>query len=470
MNCWIASKRRLSMILLVLVHETRRFLATSPRPCFGRQVSDTATDSPAAPPKPASAAPTPKPAPPEPEPLSPRRMGMDQAMDPWLFFAAMALGCLGLVMVYSSSAWLGSRTTGSWEYFLRRQAAFFVVGVGIMLAVSRVDYRVLRRFAPHLLGFAISLLVLVLFISEDINGARRWIDLGPIHVQPSEIAKMSLAVFLAATLARRGEQIRSFKTGFLPPMLAACGTMALVLLEKDLGTTVLLGTSSLILLYVAGTRASWVLAALMVAAPLAWSQIVNVGYRRERVESFLSGDDYQVEQGLIAIGSGGPFGRGLGNGRQKLGFLPENHTDFILATIGEELGVVGIFVVIGLFAVLVWRGLVIARQAQDRFGTYLAVGIATLFGLQALINMAVVLAVMPAKGITLPFVSYGGSSLLVSMGAIGVLLSISRRPEPWAISDMRGRRRGPARNRGPANAEAPRDPRGVRPNRKSSVA
>jgi cell division protein FtsW len=399
----------------------------------------------------------------EPEP-SPRRMGMDQAMDPWLFFAAMALGCLGLVMVYSSSAWLGSRTSGSWEFFLRRQAIFFVAGVGVMLAVSRVDYRILRRFAPQLMAFAVTLLVLVLFISEDINGARRWIDLGPIHMQPSEIAKISLAVFLAATLARRGEQIRNFKLGFLPPMFAACGTMALVLLEKDLGTTVLLGTVSLILLYVAGTRASWVLAAIMIAAPLAWSQIVNVGYRRERVESFLSGDDYQVEQGLIAIGSGGPFGRGLGNGRQKLGFLPENHTDFILATVGEELGVVGIFVVVGLFAVLVWRGMVIARQAQDRFGTYLALGLAALFGLQALINMAVVLSVMPAKGITLPFVSYGGSSLLVSMASIGVLLSISRRPEPWAISDMRGRRRAEPGGRRRVSAEPARDPRGVRAN------
>jgi cell division protein FtsW len=399
-----------------------------------------------------------------------RRTIAEQAMDPWLFFAALALGCLGLVMVYSSSAWLGSRTADSWEFFLRRQAMFFGLGVVVMIAVSRVDYRVLRRFSAHLMGLAVALLILVLFISEDINGARRWIDLGPIHMQPSEIAKIALVVFLAATLARRGEQIRRFKTGFLPPMIAACGTMALVLLEKDLGTTVLLGSLSLILLYVAGTRASWVLGAIMVAAPLAWSQIVNVGYRRERVESFLSGDDYQVEQGLIAIGSGGPFGLGLGNGRQKLGFLPENHTDFILATVGEELGLIGIFTIIGLFALLVWRGLVIARQAEDRFGTYLAIGLSALFGLQALINMAVVLSVMPAKGITLPFVSYGGSSLLVSMGAIGVLLSISRRPEPWAISDMRNRSRvaslrDKVRTRVSSRPQpARRDPRGTRPN------
>ena len=405
-----------------------------------------------------------------------RRGAVDQAMDPWLFFAALALAAVGLVMVYSSSAWLGSRTTGSWQYFLRRQAVFLGLGITVMLVVSRIDYRLLRRFANQLMALAVGLLVLVLFISEDINGARRWIDLGPIHMQPSELAKIALAVFLAATLARRGEQIRSFKTGFLPPMIAACGTMLLVLLEKDLGTTVLLGTTSLILLYVAGTRASWVLAAIMVAAPLAWTQIVNVGYRRERVESFLSGDDYQVEQGLIAIGSGGPFGLGLGNGRQKLGFLPENHTDFILATIGEELGVLGIFLIISLFGLLVWRGLVIARQAQDRFGSYLALGLSAMFGLQALINMAVVLSVMPAKGITLPFVSYGGSSLLVSMASIGVLLSISRRPERWALSDMRGRSRGEllkerllAGRSSRARARAERvtvgqDPRVTRPN------
>jgi cell division protein FtsW len=381
-------------------------------------------------------------------------------------------------MVYSSSAWFGSRTMNSWEFFLQRQAMFFALGIAVMIAVSRFDYRVLRRFSLHLMGLAVTLLIVVLFISEDINGARRWIDLGPIHMQPSEIAKIALVVFLAATLARRGEQIRKFKSGFLPPMIAACGTMGLVLLEKDLGTTVLLGSLSLILLYVAGTRASWVLAAIMVAAPLAWSQIVNVGFRRERVESFLSGDDYQVEQGLIAIGSGGPFGLGLGNGRQKLGFLPENHTDFILATIGEELGVVGIFVIIGLFTLLVWRGLVIARQAEDRFGTYLAIGLSALFGLQALINMAVVLSVIPAKGITLPFVSYGGSSLLVSMASIGVLLSISRRPEPWAISDMR--RRGPAESlrrrmiERVSSRARPRvvraDPRGTRPNVRKPAA
>jgi cell division protein FtsW len=217
--------------------------------------------------------------------------------------------------------------------------------------------------------------------------------------------------------------------------------MLLVLLEKDLGTTILLGALTMTLLFVAGTRIVYVLAAAMLAAPLVWHQIIDVGYRKGRLMDYLSGEQsYQIQQSLIAIGSGGPWGLGLGAGRQKLGFLPENHTDFILSSIGEELGLAGICVVIGLFSLLVWRGLVTARMAPDRFGTYLAVALSALFGFQALINMAVVLDIIPAKGITLPFLSYGGSSLMVSMGAVGILLAISRRPRAWRISDQRSRR------------------------------
>jgi cell division protein FtsW len=361
-------------------------------------------------------------------------------MDPWLFFAALALSCVGLVMVYSSSAWLGREASQNWEYFLQRQGVFFVGGLISMLALSRLDYRILRRFSPQLMLIGLGLLVLVLIVGDDINGARRWIRMGPINIQPSEVAKIALAIFLSATLARQGERVRKFKSGFLPPMFAAGLTMLLVLLEKDLGTTVLLGSMTLILLYVAGTRATYVLAAAMLAAPIAWSQIVGVEYRKARWLAFLEGEQYQVTQGLIAIGSGGHWGMGLGNGRQKLGFLPENHTDFVLATVGEELGLLGIVGVIALFALLVWRGLAAARAAQDRFGAYLAIGLSSLFGLQALVNMAVVLDLMPAKGITLPFISYGGSSLLVSMASVGLLLSISRRPTAWSISDQRGRR------------------------------
>jgi cell division protein FtsW len=187
----------------------------------------------------------------------------------------------------------------------------------------------------------------------------------------------------------------------------------------------------------------------MLAVPLVWVQIIEVDYRRGRLEQFVTGDGYQVKQALIAIGSGGSWGLGLGQGRQKLGFLPENHTDFVLAGVGEELGFVGMAVVVLLFGLLVWRGLAAARAAPDRFGTYLATGLSALFGLQALVNLAVVLEVIPAKGITLPFLSYGGSSLFVSTAAVGLLLSVSRRPAPWRLSDQRRQR---ARPRGRTSA------------------
>lgn len=378
-------------------------------------------------------------------------------MDPWLFFAATALSALGLVMVYSAGAWFGHHTFQQWEYFLVRQAGFLAVGFILMLGLSRLDYRILRRFAPHLMLGALALLILVLFAGQEVNGARRWIRMGPVGLQPSEVAKTTLAIFLAATLAHQGERIRNFKTGFMPVITIAGVTMVLVLLERDLGTTILLGALTLIMLFVAGTRLSYVAAAVMIALPVAWQQIVGVDYRRGRMEEFLSGDGYQVQQSLISIGSGGPWGLGLGQGRQKLGFLPENHTDFILATLGEELGFVGILTAIALFALLVWRGMWVAERAQDRFGTYLAAGLSALFGLQALVNMAVVLEMIPAKGITLPFLSYGGSSLLVSLGSMGLLLSISRRPEAWRWSDQRSAPRGPAPERGTKkDARAPR--------------
>ena len=364
-----------------------------------------------------------------------------RAMDPWLFFAAMALSCLGLVMVYSAGVYTARVRHDDWEFFLGRQGLFFALGTAIMLAISRIDYRVFRRFSGLFMAAALLGLLAVLFVGDEVNGARRWIRFPGMNIQPSELAKVALAGFLSAMLARQGEKVRRFTGGFLPPLLMASLTMVLVLLEKDLGTTILLGALTMTLLFVAGTRIAYVLAAGMLAAPLVWHQIVDVGYRKGRLLDYLSGEQsYQIQQSLIAIGSGGPWGLGLGAGRQKLGFLPENHTDFILSSIGEELGLLGICVVIGLFSLLVWRGLVAARMAPDRFGTYLAVALSALFGFQALINMAVVLDIIPAKGITLPFLSYGGSSLMVSLGAVGILLSISRRPRPWRISDQRSRR------------------------------
>ena len=383
---------------------------------------------------------------------------LDRPLDPWLFTAALALTAIGVIMVYSAGIYTAQAKYHAWEYFLQRQGLFAVIGVAVMALVARIDYRILRRHANLLMLAGLAGLVLVLAVGVEVNGAKRWIRAG-INIQPSEIAKIALAVFLAATLARQGEKVRRFRDGFLPVIAVSGLTMVLVLLEKDLGTTILLGALTLVALFVAGTRLAYVLAALMLAAPAVWYQIVGVGYRLERFRHFLSGEhSYQIEQSLITVGAGGLWGVGLGAGRQKLGFLPENHTDFILASVGEELGFAGIAVILGLYAVLVVRGMKAAREAPDRFGAYLALGLSTLFGLQALINVAVVLDVIPAKGITLPFLSYGGSSLLVSLAAVGILLSISRRPRPWAISDMRRARPAPARaaRPRPARPGAPR--------------
>lgn len=356
---------------------------------------------------------------------------MARGVDPILVLSALALSCLGLVMVYSASGWLARQTTGSWTYYLERQTMWLTLGMVTMFVVSRLDYRTLRRFAAHAMIGSLLLLILVLFMGREVNGAKRWLSLGPISMQPSEIAKIALIVFLSFTLARKGTRVRNFKEGFMPAMIAAGTTMFLVSLEKDLGTTLLLGTIALVMLYVAGTRASYVFGAVLLVLPLAWYQVVGVAFRNTRLMEFRSGGGYQVKQGLIAVGSGGLWGNGLGNGRQKLGHLPENHTDFILATVGEELGLVGILVVLALFLSITWRGLVIARRAADPFGTYLAVGLSTMFGLQALVNVSVIFNVIPAKGITLPLVSYGGSSLVISLASIGILLSISRSDRTW---------------------------------------
>jgi cell division protein FtsW len=404
---------------------------------------------------PASSSTAPSPALPSTPTAIHRASEIARGVDPVLILASLALSCLGLVMVYSASGWLARQTTGSWTYYLHRQSIFLGVGVVVMLAVSRVDYRLLRRYAVHTMLGALLLLVMVLIFGREVNGAKRWLSFGPISMQPSEVAKIALIIFLSFTLARKGTRVKNFKEGFMPTIIAAGLTMGLVGLEKDLGTTLLLGTIALIMLYVAGTRTSHVFGAILLLLPVAWYQVIGVAFRNTRLLEFQAGGGYQVKQGLIAVGSGGIWGAGLGAGRQKLGHLPENHTDFILATVGEELGLVGIFVVLCLFMTITWRGLVIARRAADPFGTYLAVGLSTMFGLQALVNVSVIFNVIPAKGITLPLVSYGGSSLLISLAAIGMLLSISRSTGPWRVFSESGSSKPRAKKR---------DHRGVRPN------
>ncbi len=362
--------------------------------------------------------------------------------DRMLCGAALTLTAFGVVMVFSAGAAFAAKTYGDWTFFLKREAIYGIIGlVGFAFAL-RTDYSFYRKIAYPLLLLTLFLLGAVLLVGPRIGGAVRWFRLGPLSFQPSELAKFALVLYLAMLLARKAEQVKEFSVGFLPPLLMTGLFLGLLLLQPDLGTAVIMGVTALALLFVAGTRTSYILLAVLLAAPVGWKVfITSTPWRMRRLLAFLNPwqfrreGGYQLYESLISVGSGGLFGQGLGQGRQKLFFLPEAHTDFILAIVGEELGLAGlVFVLLG-FTVLVWRGMAAARRARDPFGSYLAFGISSLFGLQALVNMGVVLGLLPTKGLPLPFISYGGTSLVMTLFMAGVLGNISaRNPEPRSVS------------------------------------
>ncbi len=387
----------------------------------------------------------------DPKLIRPSEVGTDSV----LVGAVLVLMAFGLVMVFSSGAVFAARKYGDAAYFLKRELVYAVLGLCAMTFALRTDYSVYRRFAYPLLGVSIVALAAVLKIGSRAGGAIRWFRLGPLSFQPGELAKLALCIYLASLLARKTEKVRVFSVGFLPPLLVTGLMMALLLKQPDLGTAAIFGAVALGLLFVAGTRTSYLIIAVLVAAPAGWKFIVSTPFRMRRMLAFLDpwafrrDVGYQITESLISVGSGGLTGLGLGDGRQKLFFLPEAHTDFILSIIGEELGLAGVLCVVAGFTVLVWRGLRAAFRARDLFGCYLAFGITAMFGLQALVNMGVVLGSLPTKGLPLPFISYGGTSLVVSLFMAGVLGNISaRRPEPGADLFDGARGRGTrARNR-----------------------
>jgi len=402
--------------------------------------------------------------------IRPSEVGTDRV----LIGAVLVLTAFGLVMVFSSGAVFAARKYGDAAYFLKRELVYVVLGLGAMTLALRTDYSVYRRLAYPLLGFSILSLLAVLKIGSRAGGAIRWFRLGPLSFQPSELAKLALCIYLASLLARKAEKVRVFSVGFLPPLVVTGLMMALLLKQPDLGTAAIFGAVALGLLFVAGTRTSYLILAVLVAAPAGWKFIVSTPFRMRRMLAFLDpwafrrDVGYQITESLISVGSGGLTGLGLGDGRQKLFFLPEAHTDFILSIVGEELGLMGILFVVTGFLVLVWRGLRTAYRARDVFGCYLAFGITAMFGLQALVNMGVVLGSLPTKGLPLPFISYGGTSLVVSLFMAGVLGNISaRNPEPGSgLYDAARARAGRARNRRVDDAPRlivevgpPRDPR-----------
>lgn len=346
----------------------------------------------------------------------------------------MILALVGLVMVFSASAIVAGNRFQDPGFFLKRQIAWLAFGLVLMQLASRIDYTLWKKLSIPMLACMLLLLALVLVPSLGVSakGARRWLRIGPLSVQPAEMVKLVAVIFMAAYLTRKGDKITRFRDGLLPALIVIGLLSGLVLLEPDLGTVLVLGLVTVGMCFLAGARISHLLALGLCAIPIVLGLVLGSSYRRQRLMTFLapwkdaSDAGFQITQSFLAFGSGGPFGVGLGEGKQKLYFLPEAHTDFVLALVGEELGFIGTAVVTLLFAFFVWRGFQIAARARMPFGRYLGMGITLLIGGQALVNAAVVTGLLPTKGLTLPFVSYGGSSLVVSLTGVGILLSISR--------------------------------------------
>ncbi|MDH4235643.1 MAG: putative lipid II flippase FtsW [Nitrospira sp.] len=370
------------------------------------------------------------------------------AMDHFLLIITIVLSLVGLVMVFSASAVVAGNQFHDPGYFLKRQLAWLVFGFLLLHLASHIDYAWWKRLSFPLLGLTMVLLVMVLMPSfgPPVNGARRWLRLEPISIQPAEIAKLVAVMYLAAYLARKEDRLTSFFSGLAPALLVIGVLGGLVLLEPDLGTVVVMGLVAIGLLFLGGARLSHLLSLGLCAVPVVLALVLSSTYRRQRLMTFLapwkdaSDTGFQITQSFLAFGSGGLFGVGLGEGKQKLFFLPEAHTDFVLALVGEELGLVGAGGIILLFALFAIRGFQVAARARMPFGRYLGMGITLLIGIQALINACVVTGLAPTKGLTLPFVSYGGSSLVTCMFGVGILLNISR--DRQAGREDAGRRSG----------------------------
>jgi cell division protein FtsW len=351
-----------------------------------------------------------------------------------LFATTLALTAIGAVMVYSASAVTAEAKQLGQFHFLVRQLVAAGLGGGLLAAALHFGTRAVERFAYPILALTVLALVAVLVpgIGHEAGGARRWIALGFFSFQPAEAAKVALVLYLARSLARKSrDQLRTFSIGFLPHAIVAGALMALCLAERDFGSCVVLAAVLYVVLFAAGVRLRHLGGAVLCALPVAIWAVAGTAYRRTRIEAWLDpfghreGAGFQMVESLLGIGNGGWLGQGLGQGKGKLFYLPAAHTDFIGAVIAEEAGLVGMALLVGLFAVYVWRGLRAARHAPDAFSCWAALGVTTLVGVQALLNLGVVLVLLPTKGLTLPFVSYGGSSLITLLGATGVLLAVS---------------------------------------------
>lgn len=357
-------------------------------------------------------------------------------VDSVLAAVVIALVGFGVVMVYSASAIEATIQQHDPQFYLKRQAVYGVVSLALMWGVSRVDYHRLRKLTYPILGVVTLLLTLcVVGFGHAGGGAKRWLALGPIHVQPAEMAKLALVLWLSYSLSKKAEKIRTFLIGFLPHLLMSGFLMLLCLKQPDFGSAVVLLFLTFTMLFVAGAKIGYLLGGSIAGVLGAALLIFSRSYRLARYLAWLDMDKhrqdvaYQPFQSVMSFGSGGLVGLGLGRGLQVL-YLPEAHTDFVAAIIGEELGFLGVLGLCAAYLLIVSRGVRAALAAEDDYGSFIAFGISTMFGVQALVNLAVAMAILPTKGLTLPFVSYGGSSLVVNAVAAGILLNVSRKRAP----------------------------------------
>lgn len=353
--------------------------------------------------------------------------------DYWLIMAVVLLLGIGVVMVYSASAVFAGDRYGDPYYFLKKELVFVLLGGGGALCVAKMPYHYWRRLVYPLLGLCVVLLGLTYVpgLRNVASGAARWLQVGPFTFQPSELAKVAFIIFLAYSMEKKTDKMDRFGIGVLSHLLVGGGLMLLILGQRDFGTMFTMGSIMLLLLYVGGVRPIYLGAMALAAVPLLYFAVAQVPYRRQRIMAFLDpwsdryGSGFQIIQSLISFHQGGLLGRGLGEGQQKLFYLPEAHTDFIAAVLGEELGLWGMMILVGLFGVLAVRGFAVAWRAPDLFGRYMALGITLMLVWQALANLGVAMGMLPTKGLVLPFISYGGSALLVTLLAVGILANVS---------------------------------------------
>jgi cell division protein FtsW len=356
--------------------------------------------------------------------------------DKTLLFAILMLLVISVVMVYSSSSVVALTTYDDPAFFMKRQLLWAAVGLALMALTMRIDHRRLSDqrvvLALAAVSFVLLTATLVPGVGRMINGSRRWLRLGMLSFQPAELAKFAVVIYMSYYIAKKGGRIRNFMNGMVPAYVVTAVFLAVAVLQPDFGSAMTLAGVTGIMLFAGGANVLHIGGTLLAALPFIGFAVAHKAYRWRRIVAFLDpwsdpqGAGHQIIQSFLAFGSGGLLGRGLGEGRQKLLFLPERHSDFIYAVIGEELGLIGALAVLLLFLVILWRGVRVALAVDDPFSRLLALGITLLICLQGLINMAVVTGLLPTKGIALPLVSYGGSSLVITMAALGVLLNISK--------------------------------------------